>query len=291
MADLDLSDINHVLSLMAKSGGPRQRVVRVDAVVGKTNLLFRRAQAIAFKSTDGKRIAVGFAIDGRQSDEHEIVYERSGAARRSSLFGALYDPVRRRREIQVVRRELRGDTGLQPTVGPHRALLRLHSEGAANTPAAKIRVLSVYEHSPILRGAIENAKTRVLIVSPWIRANVVDSSFIKRLTACLNRGVDVIIAYGIGKKDLAERQADRRARESLESLAKAFPCFHLVRKGNTHAKVLLVDRKFFITTSFNWLSFRGDPSQPMREEEGTMVEDAQAVETYYRKLLDRMRDL
>ncbi|NLA96488.1 MAG: hypothetical protein GX838_06575, partial [Clostridiaceae bacterium] len=85
-----------------------------------------------------------------------------------------------------------------------------------------------------------------------------------------------------------ERDPDRLARESLEALAKAFDNFRLVRKGNTPAKVLLVDAAYFVTTSFNWLSFRGDPNQPMREEEGTLVEDASAVNAYHASLMARL---
>jgi len=286
--DIDVAEINRVLTLMAKSGGSSKRVVRLDALVGKANLLFRRAQAIAFKSIDGKRISIAFAIDGRPSDEHEVDYERSGAAQRSSLFGVLFDADKRRREVRAVARELRDDIVVELPLGSERPVLSLKRDQATVVPAAHIRVLSVYEHPPLLRGALEGAHDRLLIVSPWIRANVVDKDFMKLLTSCLARGVDVTIGYGIGKKDLAEKGQDQRARESLESLAKSFPNFRLVRKGNTHAKVLLVDDKFFITTSFNWLSFRGDPSQPMREEEGTMVEDTSAVNAYYEKLVERM---
>ncbi len=286
--DIDVGEINRVLTLMAKSSDSSKRVVRLDALVGKANLLFRRAQAIAFKSTDGKRMSIAFAIDGRQSEEHEVDYERSGAAQKSSLFGMLFDADKRRREVQAVARELREDIETETPLGGHRPVLSLKRDRVAVVSAAHIRVLSVYEHPPLLRGALEDARDRILIVSPWIRANVVDKDFMKLLTSCLVRGVDVTIGYGIGKRDPAEKDQDRRARESLESLAKSFPNFRLVRKGNTHAKVLLVDDKFFITTSFNWLSFRGDPSQPMREEEGTMVEDTSAVDAYYQKLLERM---
>lgn len=291
-SDIDLAEINRVVSLMAKVGNPSQRVIRLDALVGKANLLFRRALAIAFKSTDGKRMSIGFAIDGRQSVEHEVEYERSGAAQRSSLFGVLFDPDKRRREVQAVARELRGDVEAEAPAaakaGVQRSVLSLNKAGVTAVLAANIRVLSVYEHPPLLRRALEIARNRLLILSPWIRANVVNKDFMKLLTSCLDRGVDVTIGYGIGKRDLAEKEHDKHARESLESLTKAFSNFRLVRKGNTHAKVLLVDDTFFITTSFNWLSFRGDPNQPMREEEGTMVEDPVAVEAYYRKLLDRM---
>lgn len=45
----------------------------------------------------------------------------------------------------------------------------------------------------------------------------------------------------------------------------------LVRLANTHAKILIFDDQC-ITTSFNWLSFRGDPNRTYRMEEGTLVQ-------------------
>ncbi|MDQ3314660.1 MAG: phospholipase D-like domain-containing protein [Verrucomicrobiota bacterium] len=284
-ADIDLLQANKVLSLMAKFDLPASRVVRLDGVIGKPSLLFRRALAIAFKSRDGRRMSLGFAIDGRQSEEHEIEYERCAAGAKSSLFGQLFDADKRRREIQQVGREFKKDVNDE---SGRRPLLSLQKEGAIPVPASKVRILSVYEHPPLLRSALKNAKTRILLVSPWIRANVVDSRFMMALTECLNRGVAVTIGYGIGKRDHAEREADRVARESLEALRTAFPNFRLVRKGNTHAKVLLVDSEYFVTTSFNWLSFRGDPNQPMREEEGTLVEDPTAVDGYFERMMGRM---
>lgn len=285
--DIDLIEANRVLSLQAKSELSASRVVRLDGIVGKPLLTFRRALAVAFKSTDGKRISIGFAIDGRQSDEHEIEYERSGAAKKSSLFGQLFDADKRRREIQQVGREVRKD--IEQAGAPKRSVLSLQKESTAiQVPIGRVRVLSVYEHPPLLKNAFRTAKKRVLLVSPWIRANVVDNAFIKMVSECLGRGVDVTIGYGIARRDHAEKEADKVARESLEALGKSFPNFRLVKKGNTHAKVLLVDSQYFVTTSFNWLSFKGDPNQPMREEEGTLVEDAAAVDAYYDRLLPRM---
>jgi phosphatidylserine/phosphatidylglycerophosphate/cardiolipin synthase-like enzyme len=104
----------------------------------------------------------------------------------------------------------------------------------------------------------------------------------------LERGVEVTIAFGIGRRDSRESRADVQARESLDAMSRSFPNFRFVRKGDTHAKVLLVDDQFFVTTSFNWLSFRGDPKQPMREEEGTIVEEPEIVEAYYQRLIGRI---
>jgi phosphatidylserine/phosphatidylglycerophosphate/cardiolipin synthase-like enzyme len=213
---------------------------------------------------------------------------------RSALFGTLFDADKRRRDVQVAARELRSDLpqmfqSAEEQPGGRQVLsLRKRGEDRPPKPTGGVRVLSVYDHPPLLKRAFESARSRVMIVSPWIRANVVDQEFVGRLVQCLERGVEVTIAYGIGRRDPGERPPDATARESLNALSKSFPKFRFVRKGDTHAKVLLVDSQFFVTTSFNWLSFRGDPKQPMREEEGTMVEDSMLVEEYYRKLAARI---
>lgn len=65
--------------------------------------------------------------------------------------------------------------------------------------------------------------------------------------------------------------ADPEALADLERLVRRHPSFHLKRLGRTHAKVLLSDRRYVIVTSFNWLSFRGDPKRTFRDERGTLV--------------------
>jgi phosphatidylserine/phosphatidylglycerophosphate/cardiolipin synthase-like enzyme len=104
----------------------------------------------------------------------------------------------------------------------------------------------------------------------------------------LARGVEVTIAFGFGKRDRGERQEDAQTRAELQKLAESFTNFRLIERSNIHAKVLLVDDRYFVTTSFNWLSFRGDPSQPLREEEGTYVEGNELVEEYFQKLQGRL---
>lgn len=293
-SEVDLADINRMFGMLAGDGEAKKRAIRLDALLGRVSVVFRRAVALAFKSDDGRRMSIAFAVDGRESEEHEIAYARSPDAARSMLFGTLFDSDKRRREVQTVVRELRSDL---PQILPaaeqgHRGKpvlsLRSKEEDRVSTAKRGVRVLSVYDHPPLLKRAFDTARVRVIIVSPWIRANVVDQDFVARLAQCLERGVEVTIAYGIGRRDAGERPADVTARESLAALSKSFSNFRFIRKGDTHAKVLLVDSSFFITTSFNWLSFRGDPRQPMREEEGTMVEDSVLVEDYYQKLASRI---
>lgn len=291
--DLDLASINRLIQSSEIRALPSKgvRAVRVEGFTGRPNLYFQRALALAFKALDGRRISIGFAIDGRQSDEHEVEYERSGAAPKSRIFGPMFDASKRRRGVNAAQRELAQIVAIpeKPAQGRQRLSLN-HSRSSRKIESTEIRVLSVYEHPPLLRAALERASKRVVIISPWLRAAVLTNEFTLALTKCLSRGVQFVIAYGIGKSDPKESPADLRAREALEALTASFPNFRLIRKGNTHAKVLLVDSDFFVTTSFNWLSFRGDPSQPMREEEGTMVKNAASVDEYYESLMARLGD-
>lgn len=78
-----------------------------------------------------------------------------------------------------------------------------------------------------------------------------------------------------------------KRRPALRELADEFANLLLRRLGDTHAKVLIQDSEFYVTTSFDWLSFRGDPSRPFREEWGTMVRDCRAVDELYDKVAKR----
>jgi hypothetical protein len=50
-----------------------------------------------------------------------------------------------------------------------------------------------------------------------------------------------------------------------------------------------VDRIFCVRTSFNWLSFRGDPDRTFRDEQGFCVTRASIVDEVYAENLARIR--
>ena len=74
---------------------------------------------------------------------------------------------------------------------------------------------------------------------------------------------------------------------ALEKLAKGYKNFKFKRLGDTHAKVLLKDDDYFVLTSFNWLSFRGDPQRPFREELGNMISIPHQVNEFFRQYAGR----
>ena len=62
----------------------------------------------------------------------------------------------------------------------------------------------------------------------------------------------------------------------------------IVKLNNTHEKVLVSDDKFMVVTSFNWLSFRGDPNFGFRQETGIYTESKDCIREMKENLSERM---
>lgn len=164
----------------------------------------------------------------------------------------------------------------------------LQSQLKSHSNSAPLRWLKMHEHRPILEEALKNSQDRLLIISPWIRSTAVNPWFLKNLENLLNKGVFVYIGYGLGEKDENLSLADIDAEKKLERLAKQFPKkFTLKWLGDTHAKILISDSKFAITTSFNWLSFRGAKNRDFRDERGTLVSDPRKVKELFNSLMQQ----
>lgn len=143
--------------------------------------------------------------------------------------------------------------------------------------APNIRILSMAEHRPwLLKTLRENAREQVIIISPWLTPTAVDRELRDAIEGALQRGVDIWIGYGFDQDpDYRENQVLR----SLEQIARGKNGRHLrlVRLKDSHAKVVICDQDYMITTSFNWLSFAGRRDWGNRVEFGTLTSDPQAV--------------
>jgi phosphatidylserine/phosphatidylglycerophosphate/cardiolipin synthase-like enzyme len=73
----------------------------------------------------------------------------------------------------------------------------------------------------------------------------------------------------------------------LETLEKEYPNFYFLDLANTHEKVLIKDSEYVITTSFNWLSFRGDPKRTLRYERGVYIAIPELVDEQFEVLAKR----
>lgn len=134
--------------------------------------------------------------------------------------------------------------------------------------------ISTYSHPIVLEKTLKEATSEILINSPWITQQVIDASFKANLENALKRQVHVTIIYGFGGSQTGKSDIDQKTEKYFRQLKKQYKEYFLLKetKGN-HAKVIICDDQFMVVTSFNWLSFKGDKSRPLRTEYGTIIKN------------------
>ena len=282
---------------------------------------YNRAVTLIYRSVEGNEVQVAFAIDGRLSAEHEKAFALGNGLEKTGILHSVLSASDEATRVFIGKataedalsvgesEHLRGQVeaaevalseagqAVEHAADPE-ALQKAESvreraeakakEMQATLEAARSRMIGVLEHPRLLKEALTTSKERLVIVSPWIRAAVVDETFVRRLEERLRRGVRVFIGYGLGEPAQEERsRADERAESELRRLAGRYKTFVLTRFGDTHAKVLISDSRFCVATSFNWLSFRGDPKRTFREELGFLIRSPQEIEESFQLLLKR----
>ena len=291
----------------AVKGTNATTVIRIKGVTSRW-VLYQKAVMVVFRATHGDDVQVAFAIDRRLSDEHEFAFAQSNGLKRLGIEGSLRQKERSPEEIllgevEAKRLSQESDKNAKNTASIRKELSQIRGKlkenvedqaslppSGANDAAAqaikslivekqklekqlkefKVHMVSVYEHPDYLRDAIEKAKQRILIISPWITRAVVDAPFLRAMRERLNEGVQIFIGYGLDERQ-GEPPIETSAERDLLDEAGRSPNLHLRRLGDTHAKVLIKDDEYMITTSFNWLSFRGNPNRRFREEWGTFI--------------------
>lgn len=112
-------------------------------------------------------------------------------------------------------------------------------------------------HQEELTHALKIVRKELVIVSGWLSDRVVNDQFCDLLTSALKRGVNVHIAYGASDRDGQHTLSDTalKALERLKETGKQS------RKGRltivdrkSHEKCLIVDKRYAIVGSFNWLA-------------------------------------
>lgn len=304
LSELRPRDVGEVVSLAAGRANETLTLLRLTSIEKRIRL-YKEAVGLVYRADDTNEVQIAFAIDGRLSEPHERAFAEGDGLSRNDVFdlgsrGAGLAQVKKWLDPELLARieaprsrRLRAavakarESGVVRSAGVKREIEEQVEQAAQATAPGSVRPLEVYEHAPLLRHAIEEANERLLIISPWIRARVVTPEFIKRLDRLCSRGVAVTIGYGLGKKDQDERPPDARAREALEALNERFANCVVQRLGDTHAKVLIKDRDFYVITSFNWLSFQGERDRTFREELGALVPIIQQVDSFYERCLQR----
>lgn len=302
--EVRFEDVKRLLKEHGGWGDDRTLLALID--VERADRMFRDdAIALVYKALDGNEAQVGFVVDGHLSEAHETAFRAENQASRLGLLPSAWgDPEKAaievlgqdlatlaaspeetskaKTEVEFGTREVTQLTERLKVAESlsERAALELQlreaeervAKAEARLGSMVVRPVEVYEHPGYLRDALKFAAERIMIISPWIRARVVDHSFMQMLNDALARGTEVFIGYGLaGEGQQREGERDKAAIRALEELSSKNARFHLSYFGDTHAKMLLCDRKFVIVTSFNWLSFAGAPELGFRDERGYYI--------------------
>lgn len=241
---------------------------------------YKDAVLLVYREEGTNAVRLGLEIDGQWSEAHLAPLENLNVTGKLNITAdaeVAYDGAddfgpRLNREEVLALQTAAQDEGA-PTDTAETLLDRI-----------SIRWLSMADHPGLLEDAMTAPKRRLLIISPWINSHVVDNAFLARLHQVAKQA-SVTIFWGFGDNE----KTSKAALERLHNLAADAPCMAVVRVDDTHAKVLVSDG-YYVKTSFNWLSFRGDPTRKFRQEEGDLVTDsalaAAAYDRYMRANLD-----
>lgn len=138
-----------------------------------------------------------------------------------------------------------------------------------------------YEIREKFKYYLKNAKESLYIISPWMNNYIIDKKFINSLENLLDKGVKVRIIYGIStKEDIEMDYRNKNTSEIAEKLKKiGKPYGHLfnIEHGQTHEKLVICDRKYYINGSFNFLSYSGETTGKFRNEGSTYSENINLI--------------
>jgi hypothetical protein len=283
--DVTPSEFNRLLQ---KSNNERVQVLRIHKVVTRKHL-YLPVQLLIFGDEGRLELELAVLLDDELVGDHGVALERIGAVER---LGLKIEPAEPRPMLDGELEDQRsfGDyPSADREIGTPPNLVDTSSdrqEPIGVSATIQVRSVSVFEHADLLAEALTTAKKRLLIISPWIRGAVVNTDFLSKLEQRLRAKVEVTIAHGIGDDDTG---SDERALRKLKNLADRYDNLEFARLGNTHAKILIFD-DIWVSTSFNWLSFRGDPDRTYRMEEGTLVAIPPKVQQQYEQYQAMIRD-
>lgn len=144
--------------------------------------------------------------------------------------------------------------------------------------AVSVRSINTEDHRPLLFDALQNAKSEVIVISPWMNTQSVNIDLCRAIRQATDRDVRVRIGFGFRSHRPQEQQRnDANVRAVLDLLRNEMrggkvESLEIVDLEAIHHKVLFCDRRFCVIGSFNWLSYRGDLDSGFRQEVGCVVE-------------------
>jgi phosphatidylserine/phosphatidylglycerophosphate/cardiolipin synthase-like enzyme len=139
-----------------------------------------------------------------------------------------------------------------------------------NISNKQIKVLSTpKEHRKFLLKTLNQANKTIVIFSGWLTDYSVNDEFRTKIKSCLDRGVDIIIAWGYKKSGSISSEQKNAGEKSIRdlqewtSLNKTQGTLETFFFPN-HSKILICDTQYAVMGSFNWLSNSGGSTNEER---------------------------
>lgn len=303
--DISLKDFDRVL---ASQNSDRERSSDLLAIrrIDRRELNYLPCVMLFYRKLDNpSEVQVAFWREDGPSVEHETRFRELGGHELVGSNLLSKEPTGLAPEVVA---HVNTYSSASPLIPASQAIAPIAANKAATVPSRTaepstgedtIQVILCHEHPDLLRKALILSKKRLLIISPWIRHQVVDWEFTASLEALLGQGVHVYIGYGLEDGDVGGKGADVAkskpsitppAEKDLKQLAQRYKNFKFVFVGNTHRKTLVSDDTFAVVTSFNWLSFKGDPRAKPRDESGVLIRKKAYVDDTFEKSLSLLEN-
>lgn len=319
--DLDLQEVGSVIRQQGDATSNKKNLLTIKAIDYRQRF-FMPAVTLVYKANSGSEIQVAFVLDGKITEDHERAFAQAGGPKKigiehsvniqnqtddiveSEFISGTPPPEeveKLKKSVSVAHSELEDLKADLDESGSEKDRISVQekieevserlNQSKSELQAFPVRQLEVYDHPPLLQEAITDSQSRLMIISPWIRSGVVNRDFVQKFEHMLKRGVQAYIGYGISKEEDVNRYStDIQAEQYLKDLSKEYDNFSFLKLGDTHAKVLIMDDKFAVQSSFNWLSFRGDPNKTFRDEAGAYITIPEYIEGLFDRYAQRFRD-
>ena len=139
-----------------------------------------------------------------------------------------------------------------------------------NISNKEIKVITTpKDHRKLLLQTLDKANKTIVIFSGWLTDYSVNDEFRSKIKNCLDRGVDIIIAWGYKKSGSISSEQKNAGEKSIRdlqewtSLNKTKGTLETFYFPN-HSKILICDTQYAVMGSFNWLSNSGGSTNEER---------------------------
>jgi len=135
--------------------------------------------------------------------------------------------------------------------------------------------ISTYEHPKFFEFAFKHSQREIIIISPWIKWEIIKEKQAD-IEDALRRGVKITFFYGMGKTS----DLDHKSKDFFKKLKLTYSnqlSYSTNNDISDHSKIVICDREWLVTTSFNWTSFKGDKTRAERKERGSFINDKNEI--------------